>query len=594
MKPSDRSLDIAVIGLGQGGGNLAAEFARRGYRAMALNTARSDLSALSGHGGNANHPGLSEAQRLYIGIDGYDGAGSDLNYGRQCVVESAERIREAVARHTEGADVVLLTAGLGGGTGSAVSELVRVLESLELPITTLTTLPGDQESGIAKVNAVRAVSDLVKIPDLGLIFADNARLAELHGKVTLDEYFERINEIIIDPLDQFNRLNQREELHPIRTLDGEDLRTLLMSTGVLNYSQGELQGLTVEGVTEWVDQALQNSRVMPAGFAMGDIAYLGLVVEASGDLLSATPFTFFNEVSERIKSGTSGAGIYMGVYRNDQMPSHVAMLRLLASTPTLPKGIQSVVNAAQREGSALREKLNRSVAALDLGDLADLDLLPQRSTSMQPSSSSNGRGRRARPNRRVQANNARAQMESPLNVATAAAAPASSRTSSRAQVPAHSYAPVHIPSNAPLREPLRSSAPDAQRASDVQRNSDVLRPSAPDVQRGSLQPSTPLAASRPPVMAAPPPAAAPELDSSPDPTAELGDRSEPETYDRLVDAFLNTESESIRRRIATRLHSSRNSDHPLARFYANRAIERLVDAGAEEALETVMSTIGAQ
>src|SRR6185436_10222566 len=119
----------------------------------------------------------------------------------------------------------------------------------------------------------------------------------------------------------------------------------------------------------------------------------------------------------------------------------VAMLRLLASTPTLPKGIQSVVNAAQREGSALREKLNRSVAALDLGDLADLDLLPQRSTSMQPSSSSNGRGRRARPNRRVQANNARAQMESPLNVATAAATPASGRTSSRAQVPAHSYAP---------------------------------------------------------------------------------------------------------------------------------------------------------
>ena len=71
-------------------------------------------------------------------------------------------------------------------------------------------------------------------------------------------------------------------------------------------------------------------------------------------------------------------------------------------------------------------------------------------------------------------------------------------------------------------------------------------------------------------------------------------RSEPETYDRLVDAFLNTDSESIRRRIATRLHSSRNSDHPLARFYANRAIERLVDAGEEEALESVMSQIGAE
>ena len=156
MKPSDRSLDIAVIGLGQGGGNLAAAFGRRGYRAMALNTARTDLLSLSTLG-SSTHPALSEAQRLYIGVDGYDGAGADLNYGRQCVAESAERIREAVARHTEGADVVLLTAGLGGGTGSAISELVKVLEALELPITTLTTLLGNQESGIAKVNAVRAV-----------------------------------------------------------------------------------------------------------------------------------------------------------------------------------------------------------------------------------------------------------------------------------------------------------------------------------------------------------------------------------------------------------------------------------------------------
>lgn len=562
MKPSDRSLDIAVIGLGQGGGNLAAEFARRGYRAMALNTARTDLSAL----GAAHHPVLSEAQRLYIGIDGYDGAGADLNYGRQCIIESAERIREAVARHTEGADVVMLAAGLGGGTGSAVSELVKVLESLELPLTTLTTLPSDQESGIAKVNAVRAVSELVKIPDLGLIFADNARLAQLHGNVTLDEYFERINEIIIEPLDAFNRLNQREGLHPIRTLDGEDLRTLLMSTGVLNYSEGELRGLSVEGVTQWVKQALENSGVMPAGFAIADIAYLGLVVEASGDLLANTPFTFFNEVSEQLKSGTSGAGIYMGVYRNDQMPSHSATLRLLASTPTLPKGIQHIVNAAQREGSALREKLSRSVASLELGDIANFDLLPARAAAM-PAVGPSGR-RRARTPRRTVTSSNRGQAESMGNIP-----------------------PVveHTP------EPVRMARP-TQPSQPSQPQQDYARPSArvqPEPARPSarVQPSAPSAAPPTPVQRSTP--AAPAHDAGLDPS-ELGDRSEPETYDRLVDAFLNTDSESIRRRIATRLHSSRNSDHPLARFYANRAIERLVDAGEEEALESVMNQLGAQ
>jgi cell division GTPase FtsZ len=622
MKPSDRSLDIAVIGLGQGGGNLAAEFARRGYRAMALNTARTDLTAL----GAANHPALSEALRLYIGIDGYDGAGADLNYGRQCVIESAERIREIVARHTEGADVVLLTAGLGGGTGSAVSELVKVLESLELPITALATLPGDQESGIAKVNAVRAVSDLVKIPDLGLIFADNARLSELHGNVTLDEYFERINEIIIDPLDAFNRLNQRPGLHPIRTLDGEDLRTLLMSTGVLNYAEGRLQGLSVEGVTDWVSHSLTNSAVMPAGFSMNDIAYLGLVVEASGELLATTPFTFFNEVSERIKSGTSGAGIYMGVYSNEQMPAHAATLRMLASTPTLPKGIQSIVSAAQREGSALRDKLTRGVASLDLGEIADFDLLPARSGSNPPPGGAAPR-RSARPSRRVQSMNSRAQLDTAALVQPFAQR-VSEAVPQRTQQPASQASPqsqlqpkqeykhdqtlrqsaepasvraihseptartVHsesaartVHSESAARTVHSESAPARVRESEP-----VLRNAAVEHLGRSITRSSQVA----PVRMVSSPVLAPSVDEHADPTADVGDRSEPETYDRLVDAFLNTESESIRRRIATRLHSSRNSDHPLARFYANRAIERLVDAGEEEALENVMAQIGAE
>jgi cell division GTPase FtsZ len=469
-----------------------------------------------------------------------------LNYGRQCVVESAERIREAVARHTEGADVVLLTAGLGGGTGSAISELVRTLETLQLPVTTLTTLPNGQESGIAKVNAVRAVSELVKLPEIGMIFADNARLAELHGELPLDEYFARVNEIIIEPLDAFNRLNERDGLHPIRTLDGEDLRTLLMSTGVLNYSSGELSGLTVEGVGQWVSDALQNSAIMPSSFAISDIAYLGLVIEASATLLARTPFTFFNEISERLKAGTSGAGIYMGVYRNDRLRGdNTAVVRLIASTPTLPEGIQRIVSDAQREGGMLRDKLRRSVSSLELGDIAEFDLLPARTASLSnaPTAAASRRGRQR---------------------------PTPSSATSRRPQPSQSSR-VQAVASPSLSAPSLSAAPPAQ---------PVASHASPSMSAPSYVPAAP-----PPVQPTP------ELDSMPDQGA---DRAEPETYDRLVDAFLNTDSESIRRRIATRLHSSRNSDHPLARFYANRAIERLVDAGEREALESVMSQLSAQ
>lgn len=372
MKPADRALNIVVVGLGQAGGNLATEFARLGYRSIALNTAHTDLSSLASADRAAS---LSSDQRIYIGIDGYDGAGADMNYGRECIRENAERIREAVVRHAEGADVVVLTAGLGGGTGSSVSELVNVLSALDLPMIVLATLPNEYESGIAKVNAVRAVSDLVKHENIGWIFADNSRLSTQHGGVSLDKYFEKVNSVIIRPLDELNRLNNRKGIHPIRSLDGEDFRALLLSNGVLNYSEGVLQVLTVDSVIERVREALQQSSMMPHGFSPEEVAYMGIVLEAGEEVLRGTPFSFFEQLNEKLKHETGGAAIYMGVYRLDTpVDGGSARLRLIASTQSLPEGIQAMVNDARREGGTLRDKLQRSISSLDLGEIEDFDL----------------------------------------------------------------------------------------------------------------------------------------------------------------------------------------------------------------------------
>lgn len=372
MKPADRALNIVVVGLGQAGGNLASEFARLGYRSIALNTAHTDLSSLAS---TERAGSLSSDQRIYIGIDGYDGAGADMNYGRECIRENAERIREAVVRHAEGADVVVITAGLGGGTGSSVSELVSVLAALDLPMIVLATLPNEYESGIAKVNAVRAVSDLVKHENIGWIFADNSRLSTQHGGVSLDKYFEKVNSVIIRPLDELNRLNNRKGIHPIRSLDGEDFRALLLSNGVLNYSEGVLQILTVDSVIERVREALQQSSMMPHGFSPEEVAYMGVVLEAGEEVLRGTPFSFFEQLNEKLKHETGGAAIYMGVYRLDTpVDGGSARLRLIASTQSLPEGIQAMVNDARREGGTLRDKLQRSISSLDLGEIEEFDL----------------------------------------------------------------------------------------------------------------------------------------------------------------------------------------------------------------------------
>lgn len=557
MKPADRALDLAVVGLGQGGGNLAAEFARLGYRALALNTAHTDLSALApGQRGSS----LSAEQRVYIGIDGYDGAGADLNYGRECIHENGERIRQVVSNHADGADVVVLTAGLGGGTGSAVSELVKVLEELELPLITLTTLPNEYESGIAKVNAVRAVSDLVKIEEVGWIFADNSRLAHTHGGVSLDKYFEKVNEVIVGPIDTFNKLNNRQGVHPIRTLDGEDFRSLLLSGGVIHFGTSVLPMLTVEAVVERVRESLQSSSVMPGGFSPEEVSYMGIVLEAGDDVLSGTPFSFYEQLNERLKDDTGGGAIYMGVYRRERpVEGGAAELRMICSTKSLPEGVQAIVNDARREGGTLRDKLQRSISSLDLGEIEEFDLF-KTSTRSHPA---------AHTRRRV---------GSPQLSVPDVAPKRSGRKSTPAPRQASSAASEQPgePEPEPAPEPSEPSA-------------------SPEAQQGE-SPSQPDAAAESSPNGSAPDGASDSMTSQLPPVAaeDADRRSEAASYAKLVATFLRTEFESTKRRVARRLDAARQSEDAKTRAFAERAIERIRSEGQGDAFDDALGSDDSQ
>ncbi|MFZ9889252.1 MAG: hypothetical protein ACO3JL_17295, partial [Myxococcota bacterium] len=102
------ALHICAVGLGQAGGNLAAEWRRRGHRAVLLNTAQSDVRALGQHDGL----GVPSKLVLDIGLGGGEGAGRDPAYGASCLREHADAVRALVERHLAGADCFLLCAGL--------------------------------------------------------------------------------------------------------------------------------------------------------------------------------------------------------------------------------------------------------------------------------------------------------------------------------------------------------------------------------------------------------------------------------------------------------------------------------------------------
>ena len=104
------ALDLCAIGLGQGGGNLAAEWHRRGYRTLLFNTARADFEALNHHQGLE----IAEDLRVHIGLGGTDGAGKDPAYGAECLRAHKDEVRAAVESQFAGADAILVCSGLGG------------------------------------------------------------------------------------------------------------------------------------------------------------------------------------------------------------------------------------------------------------------------------------------------------------------------------------------------------------------------------------------------------------------------------------------------------------------------------------------------
>ncbi len=164
---------IKVVGVGGGGSNAVARMISDGMGGIDFYILNTDIQAL-----NAS----SVPNKLAIGskVTGGLGAGADPNVGRQAALEDTERIIELL----EGADMVFVTAGLGGGTGTGAAPVVASL-SKELGALTVAvvTRPFAFEGGRRTKAAERGLADLTATVDT-VITIPNDRLLELAPKGT--------------------------------------------------------------------------------------------------------------------------------------------------------------------------------------------------------------------------------------------------------------------------------------------------------------------------------------------------------------------------------------------------------------------------
>ena len=182
----DQLAKIKVIGLGGGGGNAINRMVESGVKGVEFIAANTDLQVLN----------TSKADvKIQIGptlTDGL-GAGGKPEIGREAAIESKKEIEDALA----GADMIFITGGMGGGTGTGAAPVVaEIAQSLGALTVAIVTKPFSFEGKRRMENALGSIEQLRKHVDT-LIVIPNDRLREIIDKTTpMLEAFKEVDNVL--------------------------------------------------------------------------------------------------------------------------------------------------------------------------------------------------------------------------------------------------------------------------------------------------------------------------------------------------------------------------------------------------------------
>ncbi len=220
---------IKVIGIGGGGSNAVNRMVRVGLDGVEFIVANTDLQALNV---NAAPIKLQIGSKLTKGL----GAGADPNVGRQAALEDTETILQAL----DGADMVFVTTGLGGGTGTGAAPVVASLAS-ELGALTIAvvTKPFKFEGKRRRVQAEQGLEALRACVDT-IITIPNDRLLTIIDRTTpLTDAFATADDVLRQAIQGISDLI----LVPgLINLDFADVKTIMAGMGLAMMGTGVAEG----------------------------------------------------------------------------------------------------------------------------------------------------------------------------------------------------------------------------------------------------------------------------------------------------------------------------------------------------------------
>ncbi|MEI8182135.1 MAG: cell division protein FtsZ [Desulfomonile sp.] len=267
---SNRNALIRVIGVGGGGGNAVNNMIRSGMRGVEFVCANTDAQSLQHN--------LSEI-KLQIGTQQTKGlgAGADPEIGRIAANEDYENIRDVL----EGSDMVFVTAGLGGGTGTGAAPIIARIARQEIGALTVAvvTKPFLFEGKKRMRQAEEGIEMLRREVDT-LIIITNQRLLSLKKDITFLDAFRKADDVLLQGV---RGISDLVTVNGVINLDFADVKTIMQEKGVALMGTGSASG---EGRVEEATRIAVNSPLLEEVTMAGARGVLINITGSTGMTLS--------------------------------------------------------------------------------------------------------------------------------------------------------------------------------------------------------------------------------------------------------------------------------------------------------------------
>jgi cell division protein FtsZ len=317
---------IKVIGVGGGGSNAVNRMVSSGLDGVEFIVANTDLQALQL---NQAPVKLQIGGKLTKGL----GAGADPNVGRQAALEDTEKLIEAL----DGADMVFVTTGLGGGTGTGAAPVIASLAS-ELGALTIAvvTKPFKFEGNKRQTQAARGLDELRECVDTVITIPNERLLATIARNTSLSEAFTSADDVLRQAIQGISDLI----LVPgMINLDFADVKTIMSGMGF---------AIMGTGISDAQNRAMAAANAAISSPLLEDASVKG----ARGVIINVTggPDLSLIEVSEASaviqEAAHEDANIIFGAVVDPKMEGKVK-ITVIATGFERPAASRSVPSSAQ-------------------------------------------------------------------------------------------------------------------------------------------------------------------------------------------------------------------------------------------------------